>query len=147
MGRLMIEKLYGGKTQSEAKEYILEQIIEGFSLRKIARDLGISAALILDWVKKDTKFLEHYTRARDAQGDTFFEKIIDIIEDAEIKPDEKRVRIDGWKWLAGKAKPEKYSEKISLEHAGRGGGAIKTESFIVSAEVVKNTMEKINQEI
>jgi hypothetical protein len=38
-----------------------------------------------------------------------------------------RLRVDSRKWLAARMAPTKYGDKITQEHTGADGGAIKSE--------------------
>ena len=51
--------------------------------------------------------------ARARQADTLADSILDIA-DGEGDSDDKRVRIDSRKWLAGKLRPKVYGDKVAV---------------------------------
>lgn len=146
-------------------EVICSNIAEGRSLRSICRDTKNfpSMSIIIKWLAdadikgKDSKyyeFLRQYTHAREIQADTLVDEIIDIADDAandyskdnegnEIVNNEhmqrSRLRIDARKWVAGKQRPKKYSDKTQMEHSGE----IKSETTIINKSL---TMEELKAE-
>jgi hypothetical protein len=58
-----------------------------------------------------------YGRAREAQGDTHFERVVSIVdkvERAELDPAQARVMVDALKWTAGKLRPKVYGDKLDV---------------------------------
>jgi len=117
------EKGKGGRrpvirTQANA-ERICALLAEGKSLRQIGamRDMPCAEA-IREWLNVDAAFAAQYARAREEQADHYADEIVAIADRADLKPEDKRVRVDARKWVASKLKPKKYGEKVDVEHSG-----------------------------
>lgn len=101
-------------TQAVADE-ICERIALGNSLRSICRgDDMPSMATVFKWLTQQPSFAEQYTHAREAQADAIVDDILDIADDKSLDPNDRRIRIDSRKWLAGKMRPKKYSDKTLI---------------------------------
>lgn len=101
---------------------ICEEIAAGKSLRKVCKSQDMpNMSTVLRWIADDPVFCEQYTRAREAQADHFVDEIIDIADKSDLNADDKRIRIDARKWVAGKQRPKKYGDKQQVEHTGKDG--------------------------
>lgn len=119
----------------EIADAICERIADGESLRTIcSEDTMPNKATVFRWLSKHAEFSDQYARARDEQAETLFDEILDIADDSrndwlKAHGDEdgnqgwrengeairrSQIRIDARKWMAGKLKPKKYSEKHIL---------------------------------
>lgn len=106
-------------------DLICERLADGESLRAICRDDHMpTKAMVFRWLARNPAFADQYARARETQADSLADDIIDIADNRTIDANDKRVRIDARKWLAGKLRPKRYGDKQSLEHTGPGGGPI-----------------------
>jgi hypothetical protein len=76
------------------------------------------ASTVYRWLVDDEK-CEEYARAKAVRAERLADKVIATAEDDELKPDDKRVRIDAYKWAAGKLSG-KYSDKV--KHVGGDDG-------------------------
>ena len=101
-------------------------IAEGATWRMCAAELKVSTATFSKWLASDADLEKQYARALEAQGDDYAFRVIETAENPLLDPNEKRVRIDAYKWAAGKRKPKVYGDKQQLEHSGPAGGAIQT---------------------
>lgn len=109
----------------ETADAICELIADGMSLRAICRDEAFPAkSSVFKWLGQHEAFADQYERAREAQADSMADDIADIADRSDIDPNDKRVRIDARKWLAGKLRPKKYGDKVTAELTGDGGGPI-----------------------
>lgn len=116
---------------------ILERIADGESLRTICADDDMPArSTVFRWLARNNEFSDQYARAREEQADAIFDEILDIADDARNDWMERRgeddagwvangehiqrsrVRIDARKWMAGKLRPKKYSDKVDVTVAG-----------------------------
>lgn len=106
------------------------------SLKTICKELNISPASVLNWLRKDNDFLAQYARAKQDQADFLAEEIIEIADDGSndlmtiVKGDEtyemenkevvnrSKLRVEARKWIAAKLKPKKYGDKLDLTSAG-----------------------------
>jgi hypothetical protein len=122
----------------ETKDRICEQIAEGRSLRAICTDEGMpSKSTVFVALGEDKAFADQYARARETQADTLFEEVLEIA-DSTNQADDRRVKIDARKWMAGKLRPKVYGDKVQQEVSGPNGGAIevvnKIERVLIKAE-------------
>ncbi len=92
-------------------------MIEGKSLNKACREVGISYRTAFNWLKDKDKeeFLQQYVRAREERADFIADDIIDIADDNTLQADDRRIRIDARKWYAGKLKPKAYGDSTTLK--------------------------------
>lgn len=99
----------------EIADRICELLLEPLSLRKICEMDGMpSKTTVLKWLDQYPEFARQYARAREAQADAMIDDTLDIADNKSLDPQDRRVRIDTRKWLAGKLRPKKYGEKILL---------------------------------
>lgn len=109
---------------------------DGWSLRKAAAEIGVSAPAVLYWTKTRPEFLEQYTRARELGYLLLADEIISISDEADAKavtaPDgetqevrfdatavaRNRLRVDTRKWMLSKMLPKVFGDKIEHEHKG-----------------------------
>lgn len=114
----------------EIANAICEALIEGKSLRAICKTDGMpSASTVCRWLGQNEAFREQYAHARDAQADTLADETLSIADDAGLDPQDKRVRIDTRKWLAGKLKPKRYGDAVQMKHTGEDGGPVKVQAI------------------
>jgi hypothetical protein len=98
---------------------------------------------IYQWLMKHKEFADLYAQAKRSQIEVLVDELVEIADDSthdeafdhrgEIIPNNEfinrsRVRIDTRKWLASKLIPRVYGDKITQEHTGAEGGAIKVEN-------------------
>lgn len=132
----------------EIADAICTAIAAGNSLRAICERPDMPAiSMVMRWLADDDRaeFREQYARAREAQADTLAEQMLQIADDGtnDTQVDDEgnvridhdhiarsRLRVDTRKWLASKLAPKKYGDKITNEHTGEGGGAIKVASTV-----------------
>lgn len=95
---------------------LCEQIALGKSLRSICRDDDTMPSIptIFKWLAEVPSFTEQYARARQAQADAMVDDMIDIADDETLDPNDRRIRIDARKWIAGKMRPKKYGDKTLI---------------------------------
>ncbi|MBQ0707851.1 terminase small subunit protein [Ochrobactrum sp. AP1BH01-1] len=123
----------------EVADLICERIADGESLRTICDDQGMpSRTTVFKWLSRFNEFADQYARAREAQADTLFDEILSIADDGRNDWMEKTnkdgevigevfnkeavqrssLRVEARKWMAGKLRPKKYSEKLDLNVSG-----------------------------
>ena len=118
----------------DVADKICERLIEARSLRSICQDDDMpSVTTVMKWLTQFPAFAEQYTRARELQADAIFDEILDIADDGSndwmVARDKdgqtgwkengealqrSRLRIDSRKWMAGKLRPKKYSDKTLI---------------------------------
>lgn len=104
---------------------ICEKLADGISLRTIclAEDMPTKAC-VFRWLGRHAGFADQYARARETQADSFADDIADIADNDALEANDKRVRIDARKWLAGKLRPKVYGDSQTLKHTGANGGPV-----------------------
>ncbi len=86
------------------------------------------------WRRTIPEFLQSIKDAREDQGETMAQKIIEVSE-SDPKEDEfgkvdagmvahRKMQMDAYKWLASRLRPKEYGDKIQNEHSGPDGGPI-----------------------
>ncbi len=116
-------------------DIICERIADGHSLREICSEDNMPAkSTVFRWLLLKPDFSDQYALAREAQADTLFDEILNIADDGsndwmERKGDDgtalgwkengealrrSQLRVDARKWMAGKLRPKKYGEKVTL---------------------------------
>lgn len=100
----------------EIAEDALNQIVEGLSLRKIAKKHNVSPGGLCDLLNRD--YLERYTRARQLRASYRFDSIEEILDQllhGDLPSDKARVAIDTYKWMAGKENHGLFGDKVTNE--------------------------------
>lgn len=117
------------ETLFDAKQEKFVQIIaDGGTWRTAQDELKVSSFTLSKWLMENEALAKQYTRAREAQGDIYADRVIDTAMDASLDPQVARVRIDALKWAAGKRKPKVYGDKVQTELTGADGGAVQIET-------------------
>jgi hypothetical protein len=105
---------------------VYDEMCEGLSVDAICQaDDMPAASTVYRWLV-DVERCEEYTRAKAVRAEQFAHKVIVTAEDEELKPDDKRVRIDAYKWAAGKLSG-KYSDKVKHVGGDEDDAPIRTE--------------------
>lgn len=118
-------------------DMICERLADGESLRSICEADDLPArSTVFRWLSLHPEFQDQYARAREAQADAIFDEMIDIAdnpligEKTKTLPDGKketttgdmiehrRLQVETRKWMAGKLRPKKYSDKLDLNVSG-----------------------------
>lgn len=110
--------------RQEDFDRVLSNMIEtGDSVTRSCKTLDIKVPTFFNWLKEfqtiDRARIEQYALALDISNDQLAEKIVDIADEMPERNqmgvdrgdvDNKRVRLDTYKWLLGK-RSKRYSEK------------------------------------
>ena len=120
-------------------DLICERLADGESLRSICEGDNLPArSTVFRWLSLHPEFSDQYARAREAQADAIFDDILEIADDGRNDWMEKKdsegenigwrengealrrsaLRVDARKWMAGKLRPKKYSDKLDLNVSG-----------------------------
>jgi hypothetical protein len=105
----------------ELAEKICDLLAEGKSMVKACEALGVCRRTVNLWLKKNPEFANMTVEARESYSDDIVDKLIEIAGDETKDYHTRRLLIDSIKWVAGKQRPKKYSEKFMVEHAGAVG--------------------------
>lgn len=105
----------------ERIESVCSMVVEGLTLREIAKVVGISAGRIIQIVGEYEQFAKQYTRAREAAADIFEADIHDAAMNTTPETAASdRVKIDALKWIAARRSPKRYGDKIQQDHTTNG---------------------------
>lgn len=113
---------------------ICGKIADGKSLRDICdnnEDMPSQRAFF-NWLNGSEELVQQYARARESQADSLFDECLSIADQYDPAAEKldadhiqrARLRIDTRKWMAGKLRPKKYGEKVTLEGAGPDGAHV-----------------------
>ncbi len=102
----------------EQEDTLIEGIATGDSVAKIAKKIGVSVPTIYRRIDSSEELLDKYTRAKQSKAQVLAEEIIEIADNDDLKPDDKRIRVDARKWVAGKYYGKLFGDKITQEHTG-----------------------------
>ena len=121
--------------KEDVADAICERLADGESLRSICRDDDMPAkSTVFKWLGLIPAFADQYARARETQADSLADDIVDIADDKKLEPNDKRVRIDARKWLAGKLRPKAYGDKVAVVGGDKTDAPIRhSHSFDLSA--------------
>jgi hypothetical protein len=97
---------------------ICDLLAEGKSMVKACEAVGISRRSAALWLQTKPEFAEMTIHARGEWTDDIVDQLIEIAGDESKDHHTRRLLIDSIKWVAGKQRPKKYSEKFMLEHNG-----------------------------
>lgn len=125
----MGKKTYNKEQKDSILNNIFEDISKGMSLRKACKNSGIPRITFYDWIDKDQKEADRYTRARQQGIEARFESIEeDYSEEPQRDPETgkidaawvqlQRLKIDSKKWELSKLAPKKYGDKIDVTSKG-----------------------------
>lgn len=110
----------GGRPTAYTPE-LGDLICEGVSRKKALAKLCDSndslptPKTVYNWLRSHEEFLQNYTRAKEDQADYLVEECLDIADDVEIDPANKRIMVDTRKWIASKYRHKKYGDKMHQE--------------------------------
>jgi hypothetical protein len=103
----------------ELADAICDRIAGGESLKAICNDPKMPGkTAVFKWLGVHKDFAEKYARARETQADAIFDEVLDIADDSDLDPQDRRVKIDARKWMAGKLRPKIYGDKLDVAHSG-----------------------------
>lgn len=117
----------------------------GGHLAGYCQERGLKYHTVYDLIYSNPEYDQMYARSREARADTIADEIVSISDEQEVKANyngeevtlaldatavaRNRLRVDARKWAASKLKPRVYGDKVTQEHTGAGGGAIKVETM------------------
>lgn len=93
---------------------ICASLAEGKSLRKIAKELGRPESTLRYWLSSDPEAFAHSARARELGCDALADECLEIADDTDSKPEDRRIRIDTRLRLIGKWS-QRYGDKLTVD--------------------------------
>jgi hypothetical protein len=112
-------------------EEVIELILSGKSNHDIANFYQQPYTTFRNFINNEA----HSARVREAKQDAaesysdLAEKVIREAEKDPIEMTRARELASHYRWKASKYAPKKFGDKVSLEHTGADGGAIKTQNI------------------
>lgn len=106
--------------QPEHVEVICERLASGISLRSIAKEIGVPESTVRYSLKGDPEAFAQVARARDLGCDALADECIEISDDKNLDPADRRVRIETRLKLIGKWS-QRYGEKVDHTLSGPDG--------------------------
>ena len=121
----------------ETADKICERLAMGESLRSITKEKAMpNQVTVYRWLRANPTFRKSYTQAREDQADTHADMVLDIASGVEGRrtvtrtdkdgkkvevvidedPSRSRLRMDAHRWHAGKVRPSKYGDKMTIDH-------------------------------
>lgn len=100
-------------------DLICEQIAQGKALATIcnASDDLPAPRTVYRWLREKDGFRHNYACAKEDQADYLAEQVLEVADNSELEPNDKRIRVDARKWLASKFKPKAYSDRLDIGNA------------------------------
>lgn len=99
---------------------LCNDIAAGRSLTSFAKKRKLGVATVLGWPDRSPEHAERYVRAREASADKLADEIVDLADKATAQNHNAvRLKIDARKWVAAKLKPQRYGDKLDLNHSGQ----------------------------
>lgn len=110
--------IWEGAAKEAAIETILEQLLEGRSLREIMADGDLPGrSTFLRWVAEDQQLAARYGAASQDGYDLRAERAVEEAR-AATDPALGRLAFDAERWFLGKRHPKKYGDRVDLNHSG-----------------------------
>jgi hypothetical protein len=93
---------------------ILRRVSSGEPLRQVCRDKGMPPeSSFRQWIRDDRDGLAaQYQQARAMQIECWSDEIVLIANDADLDPQDKRVRVDTLKWLLSTLAPKRWGDRL-----------------------------------
>ena len=109
----------------EVADAVLVSLLDK-SLRETCSEESMpSKSTVMKWVATGVDdFADRYAQVMRVRAMGWSEELVDIADDKELDPQDRRVRIDTRKWLLSKVLPRVYGDKIEHEHTGPAGGPL-----------------------
>ena len=117
------------KYDKDKADKICAMIADGVSLRSASKQHDVNDTTFLSWCDLIPELDEQYTRAREARGVYYGDRIGEVVEKTitgEIDPAAARAAIDGLKWTAARMASKRLGDKIQAEVTGKNGGPIES---------------------
>lgn len=105
----------------EQFDAILADVGAGAPAYRALHDHGSNYRAFYGLLARDPEAREKYARAKLDGMERMADDALEIADDPELEPNDKRVRIDTRKWLLSKLAPKKYGDALALEHSGNVG--------------------------
>jgi hypothetical protein len=90
-------------------------IAEGMSFKAVYSLPHMPArSTVYGWLSVHKEFSEMYARAQEERAEVLADQMLDIADNSDLDPNDRKVRLDTRKWIASKLKPGKYGDKVQV---------------------------------
>ena len=110
-------------------ERICEGLASGNSLRSICREMELPQSTVRYALKADPEAFAQTARARELGCDALAEECLEISDNKELDPADRRVRIETRLKLLGKWS-QRYGDKVDHTISGPDGGPLQVQQTI-----------------
>ena len=97
------------------KNSIVDMLSVGDSVGKISKAIDKAPSTIFKWIDEDEELSDLYARAKQTKAQLLAEEILEISDNSELDPNDKRIRVDARKWVAGKYYGKLFGDKVTQE--------------------------------
>jgi len=105
----------------ETAQSIVNWVSNGDTLASWCDANGVPMRTVHDWLVKDKVFAAAYARAREDMGDVIAARMRQLAAEPSNHPDDvqhRRLMLDTDKWLLARWYPNRYGDRVGLEHSG-----------------------------
>lgn len=120
----------------EQVERICEGLASGNSLRSICRDMGLPQSTVRYALKADPDAFAQTARARDLGYDALADECIEISDNKDLDPADRRVRIETRLKLLGKWS-QRYGDKHDHTLSGADGAPLQINTINIAMDAVR----------
>lgn len=104
------------KSAETMRAEICERIADGESMDRICKSDNMpKISTVRRWLEDIPAFAAAVARARAQQAEHFVDTLPDLVDRTDAEPNRLRLMADTRKWLASKAIPLKYGDKLQLD--------------------------------
>lgn len=102
------------KDQKNKAARVCQIVASGVSLREACRVVKIAPSTFRTWRIASGDLETQYARAKEDRATNIFEDILNIVDDSDADPQDRRIRMDARKWMLGKMSPKRYGDKLDV---------------------------------
>lgn len=103
---------------SEKMHAIFSDLVESMTLVESLKKQGVNRDSFYKTLEKNIEYSEAYSRARNFSTEVMFDELKTIADDQSLDPNRARNMIGVRQWMMAKLKPNKYGERIDVNHTG-----------------------------
>ena len=104
---------------------IIGELSDGKTLKQCCQAHDVHYGNIVMRIGKSEALTALHARAREDYARFQVQRMHDIASDETIDVQRARLMVDCIKWESARVLPKEYGDKITQEHTGEGGGAIR----------------------